>query len=151
MTSSTDHEHFMRIALKEAEKAGQEGNSAVGSVIVRDGEVIAKGRNLVYTTHDLTAHAETVALREGGKSLGSVDFTGCTLYTTFEPCPMCCGAILLSGVDTLVMGGRNDPGLSNWGDYRVEKLIEQLRPELTVNVVTGVLEDEGFAILHRYR
>ncbi len=63
---STDHEGFMRVALEEAKKAKAEGNSAVGAVIVRDGEIVARGRNLVYTTYDVTAHAETVALREAG-------------------------------------------------------------------------------------
>ncbi len=102
--SMETHEAFMQIALEEAAVARDEGNSAVGSIIVKDGEVIARGRNLVNTTHDVTAHAETVALREGGAALETADFTGCTLYTTFEPCPMCCGAILLSGISELVLG-----------------------------------------------
>jgi tRNA(adenine34) deaminase len=148
---AVDHERFMRIALEEAERARAEGNSGVGSVIVRDGEVIGKGRNLVYTTHDITAHAETVALRDTGGDLMLIDFWGCTLYTTFEPCPMCCGAILLSGVSTLVMGGRNDPAKNNWGGYRVENLIEQFGRSGEIEVITGVLEDECYAALHADR
>lgn len=140
------HERFMRVALEEAEKAKAEGNSAVGSVIVRDGEVVARGRNLVSTTHDVTAHAETVALREAGKALEAVNFAGCTLYTTFEPCPMCCGAILLSGADTLVMGARNDPDESQWGSYRVERLIDELGMSAMIKVVTGIMEEECAAV-----
>lgn len=143
---AVDHERFMRVALEEAEKAKAEGNSAVGSVIVRDGEVVARGRNLVYTTHDVTAHAETVALRVGGEALETFDFSGTTLYTTFEPCPMCCGAILLSGVDRLVMGVRNRPGESDWGDYSVDRLIDYLGASHMIEIVTGVLEDECAAV-----
>jgi tRNA(adenine34) deaminase len=142
----TDHERFMRAALEDAAKARAEGNSGVGSVIVRDGEIIARGRNLVYTEHDVTAHAETVALREAGKALGTIDFSGCTLYTTFEPCPMCCGAILLGNVSRLVMGGRNNPEDARWAGYRVDGLIEMLGRSPTIEIVTGVLEDECRAI-----
>lgn len=136
----------MRVALEEAERAKAEGNSAVGSVIVRDGEVIGRGRNLVYTDHDVTAHAETVALRKAGRDLQTIDFSGCTLYTTFEPCPMCCGAILLSGVERLVMGARNQPGEGAWGNYSVERLIDYLGSSTTIEVVTGVLVDECAAV-----
>ena len=66
-----DHEQFMRAALEEARKAADEGNVGVGSVIARDGEVVARGRNLAPTTHDPTAHAETVALRAASEILGS--------------------------------------------------------------------------------
>ena len=101
-----DHERFMRLAIDEAARAGAEGNLAVGSVIVRDNTVIATGRNLVTSTNDPTAHAETVALREAGAALGQVDFSGCTLYTSFQPCPMCCGALMVNGISTPVMGAR---------------------------------------------
>lgn len=143
---TTDHETFMRAALEEAEKAKGEGNSAVGSVIVRDGQIIGRGRNLVYTENDITAHAETVALRITGDDLKLIDFHGCTLYTTFEPCPMCCGAILLSGVSTLVMGGRNDPKSSNWPKYRVENMIDELGRSGEIEIVNGILVDECLAV-----
>jgi tRNA(adenine34) deaminase len=143
---TTDHERFMRVALEEAETARTEGNSGVGSVIVRDGEIIARGRNLVYTTHDVTAHAETVALRVGGQAHQTIDFSGCTLYTTFEPCPMCCGAILLSGVSTLVMGGRMELDDSRWAGYQVDRLIDSFGRSGTIEVVTGVLEEECYAV-----
>jgi tRNA(adenine34) deaminase len=143
---ATDHETFMRAALEEAEKAKNEGNSAVGSVIVRDDVIIGRGRNLVYTENDITAHAETVALRITGDDLKLIDFHGCTLYTTFEPCPMCCGAILLSGVSTLVMGGRNDPQTSSWPRYSVEAMIDGLGRSAEIEIVNGILVDECLAV-----
>jgi tRNA(adenine34) deaminase len=137
-----DHEHFMRIALEEAARGKAEGNVAVGSIIVQGERVVARGRNLVTSTLDPTAHAETVALREAGRTLQRVDFTGFTLYTTFEPCPMCCGAILVSGISTVVLGGRPTPAERRWGSYTVERLIEQAQRSQAVQVVTGILTQE---------
>jgi tRNA(adenine34) deaminase len=137
-----DHEHFMHIALEEAARGKAEGNIAVGSIIVLAETVIARGRNLVRTTCDPTAHAETVALRAAGTALQRVNFSGGTLYTTFEPCPMCCGAILESGITTLVMGARPAPGMGRWGDYTLERLIELAKRGGTITVVTGILTQE---------
>lgn len=137
-----DHARFMRMALDEAATGKAEGNVAVGSVIVQGDTVVARGRNLVTTTFDPTAHAETVALREAGRALQRVDFPGCVLYTTFEPCPMCCGAILASGISTLVMGGRPTLAERRWEDYTVERLIEFVKRSGTIQVVTGVLTQE---------
>jgi tRNA(adenine34) deaminase len=137
-----DHERFMRMALDEAARGKAEGNVAVGSVIVRGDRVVARGRNLVMSTFDPTAHAETVALREAGQALKLVDFSGCTLYTTFEPCPMCCGAILASNISTLVMGGRPTPAERRWGEYTVEHFLDYAKRSGTMQVVTGVLTRE---------
>ena len=141
-----DHENFMKVALEEAEKCKAEGNVAVGSIVVRGETIIARGRNLTTSTSDLTAHAETVALREAGAAEGQVDFSGCTLYTTFEPCPMCCGAIMIGGISTLVMGGRlggrSEGAARSWGDYSVESLLALAKVEDNLNVVIGVLTKE---------
>ena len=137
-----DHEHYMRIALEEAERGAAEGNVAVGSILVSAEKVVARGRNLVTSTSDPTAHAETVALRNAGEQLGHTDFSELTLYTTFEPCPMCCGAILASGVHTLVMGARHDLTQTNWGAYTVEKLLELTNKEGQLTVVTDILVQE---------
>ena len=137
-----DHDRFMRLAIDEAARAGAEGNAAVGSVIVRDSTVIATGRNLVTSTNDPTAHAEMVALREAGAALGQIDFSGYTLYTSFQPCPMCCGALMVSGVSTLVMGARPDPADNRYGSYNVETLLELAGWEDRIQVVTGILPQE---------
>ena len=131
----------MRIALEEAERAVAEGNTAVGSILVRAERIVARGHNLVTSTSDPTAHAETVALRHAGEQLGHTDFSKSTLYTTFEPCPMCCGAILASGVHTLVMGARHDLAQSRWGAYTVEKLLELTNRVDQLIVITGVLPE----------
>ena len=140
--SSRDHEEYMRVALEEAQRAANEGNVGVGSVIVLGGELIARGRNLVPTTHDPTAHAETVALREASSVLSTDDMSGATLYTTFEPCPMCCGALTNASIATLVMGGRPTADQTAWGDYTVERLLDMCNWDDRIEVVTGILVDE---------
>ena len=139
---SLNHEDYMRMAIYEAARAGAEGNSAVGSVIVQNNTVVAKGRNLVAANNDPTAHAETVALREAGAALGRPDFTGCTLYTSFQPCPMCCGALMVSEVATLVMGARPDPADNRYGAYDVEKMLDLAGWSTRMEVVTGILPAE---------
>ena len=132
------HEEWMRVALEDAAKSAEAGNSAVGSIVVREGEVIGRGGNEVNSTSDPTAHAEVVAIRDTGQ----IDLSGSTLYTTFEPCPMCCGAIMVAGVDVLVLGARHDPVARNYGDYSVENLIEMSEYGDRLSVVTGVLTQE---------
>jgi tRNA(adenine34) deaminase len=139
---ATGHEQFMRLALDEAARGGAEGNIAVGSVVVRDGAVVAGGRNLEAVTRDPTAHAEVVAVREASRALGRRDLSGHTLYTTFEPCPMCCGAIMASGIATLVLGARHEPATSRWGPFAVERLLELASWGDRLQVVSGVLPDE---------
>ncbi len=135
---SRSHEDWMRVALEDAGKSGAAGNSAVGSLVVRDGEIIGRGGNEVNSTSDPTAHAEVVAIRDTGQ----IDLSGSTLYTTFEPCPMCCGAIMVSGVGVLVLGARHDQVARNYGDYSVERLIELSEYGDRLSVVTGVLTED---------
>ena len=137
---AANHEHFMRMAIEEAAKGVAEGNSAVGSVVVRDGNIVAVGRNLATSTNDPTAHTETVALRETGAAQGHPDMTGCTLYTTFQPCPMCSGALIVSGVAIVVMGARPNPGEGRYAPYSMEQLFEQAGSK--IEIINGILASE---------
>ena len=141
-----DHEQFMKVALEEAQRAADEGNVGVGSVIVLDGEVVARGRNLVPTTHDPTAHAETVALRVASEILGADDMTGYSLYTTFEPCPMCCGALMNANISSVILGGRPDSDQTRWGGYTLESLLEMSGWSDRMEVVTEILVAECLSI-----
>ena len=141
-----DHEQFMRAALEEARRAADEGNVGVGSVIVRDGEVVARGRNLVPTTYDPTAHAETVALRNASEILRTDDMAGYSLYTTFEPCPMCCGALMNANIGAVILGGRPDSEQTRWGGYTMESLLEMCGWSDRMEVVTGILFAECMSI-----
>ena len=110
---------MMAEALAEAELALAEGELPVGCVIVRDGEIIARGRNNREQTGDPTGHAEIVAMRRAAKALGQWRLNDCTLYVTLEPCPMCAGAISQARVGRLVYGA-SDPAQGCAGSvYRI--------------------------------
>jgi len=104
------HVHYMREAIAEARRAASCGEVPIGAVIVREGEIIARGHNLRELAKDPTAHAELIAIREASRVLGGWRLTGCTLYVTLEPCPMCAGSIILSRVDHLVIGAMDPKG-----------------------------------------
>ena len=103
-----DHETYMRMALELAAEAEGDGDVPVGCVIVKDGQVIGRGRNRREERGDATAHAEVEAIRDACAHTGSWRLTGCTLYVTLEPCPMCAGAIINSRIRTLRYGTRDD-------------------------------------------
>ena len=114
-----DHHHFMGLTLEESRLALEAGNSPVGSIIVRDGEVIGRGQNRVNSHADPTCHGETDAIRNACRALGSPDLTGSTLYTAMEPCPMCCWSIVLANIETLVLGARH---AEKWGEPTMETI-----------------------------
>lgn len=103
-----DHEKYMRMALELAAQAEGDGDVPVGCVIVKDGQVIGRGRNRREERGDATAHAEVEAIRDACARTGSWRLTDCTLYVTLEPCPMCAGAIINSRIRTLRYGTRDD-------------------------------------------
>jgi guanine deaminase len=137
----TEHEQHMQRCIALAQESIADGNRPAGCVITRDGKVVAEGRNVVYGDVDPTAHGEIVALRRAAKSLGSVDLSGCTLYTSMEPCPMCCWAMIDAKVERLVMGCRHaQMGRRDIGTYSVDALVKLTgRP---LDIVTGVLARE---------
>jgi tRNA(adenine34) deaminase len=101
-------EYFMQLALREATRASEHDDVPIGSVIVRDGEVIGTGHNERELRKDPTAHAEMIALREAARSLGSWRVLEAVMYVTLEPCAMCAGAIVLARVPRVVFG-TSDP------------------------------------------
>ena len=103
-----DHEFFMGEALALAREAIADGDVPVGCVIVRDGEIIGRGRNRREADGDATAHAEVEAIREACARLGSWRLHGCALYVTLEPCPMCAGAIINARVEAVRYGARDE-------------------------------------------
>ena len=103
-----NHEYFMAEALRLAREAIADGDVPVGCVIVKDGQIIGRGRNRREADGDATAHAEVEAIREACASLGSWRLHGCTLYVTLEPCPMCAGAIINARVDEVRYGAREE-------------------------------------------
>ncbi len=106
--SFRSHERWLAEALREAEAAGRQGEVPVGAVVVRDGRVIGRGHNQVEQLGDPTAHAEILAIGAAAAAGDGWRLDGTALYVTLEPCTMCCGAILLSRIATVVYGA-TDP------------------------------------------
>ncbi len=136
-------EQYMRLALQEAEAAAACGEIPVGALIVKDGTVVAASHNLRETVFDATAHAELLCIREAGKQLGGWRLTGCTLYVTLEPCPMCAGAVINARLDRVVFGAYDSRAGSFGSLINLTRYPYNHRPELT----GGILEEEAKALL----
>lgn len=131
---------FMRVALEEAERAGDAGEIPVGAVVVKDEVIIGRGYNRPISAADPTAHAEVMALREAARHLGNYRLTGCTLYVTLEPCAMCMGAIFHARITRLVYGAA-DPKTGACGS--VIDLAAEKRLNHHAQVSGGILAEEG--------
>jgi guanine deaminase len=100
---------FMQRAIELAVQAVEsKSGGPFGAVVVKDGQIVGEGQNRVTSTNDPTAHAEVEALRAAGGALGTFDLTGCELYTSCEPCPMCLAAALWSRIDSIAFAGTRD-------------------------------------------
>jgi len=119
-------EDFMREAIRlSIENVKLRNGGPFGAVIVKDGKIIARGFNKVTSTNDPTAHAEVVAIREACKELGSFQLTGCELYTSCEPCPMCLGAIYWARPDKMYFANsKSDAAAIGFDDQFIYEEIE---------------------------
>ena len=143
----TDHEQNMSLALALAREAYAAGEVPVGAVVVGpDGAILGRGRNRRQERGDATAHAELEAIREACRELGDWRLSGCTLYVTLEPCPMCAGAIINARIPTLVFGARE--ALSGSCGSVIDLFFERYghRPA----VFAGVSEAECAALLRDF-
>ena len=123
------HDHYMRLALAEAEAALAEDEVPVGAVIVQGERVIAAAHNQREQLHDPTAHAEMIAITQAAEALGDWRLEGCTLYVTLEPCIMCCGAILQARIPVVVYGA-TDPKAGRRADAVSLALRQPAEPSL---------------------
>lgn len=140
-------EYFMRLAMKEAEKASVIGEVPIGAVIVKDETVIAAAYNLRETEQRSVAHAELLAIDEACHKVGSWRLTDCTLYVTLEPCAMCSGAIVLSRVERVVFGA-SDPKGGCAGTLM--NLLNDSRFNHQAVVTSGVCEEECGTMLSTF-
>ena len=144
---SVDDEKFMRAALREAEQAAEEEEIPIGAVVMLSGRIIGRGHNQREKLHDPTAHAEMLALTAASAHVGDWRLSGCTMYVTLEPCPMCAGAILLARISRLVFGS-HDPKAGACGT--LYQLHNDPRLNHRVPVTTGVMADECSDILRAF-
>lgn len=139
----TDDERYMKKALARAAAAAREGEVPVGCVIVRDGEVVASGRNMREKKGSSIVHAEIVAIERACRKLGRWRLYDCEMYVTLEPCPMCAGAAINSRIARVIYGC-DDPKAGSLGSI-VD--LNSLPYNHTFEVTRGVLGDECSAIL----
>jgi tRNA(adenine34) deaminase len=138
---------FMQEALIEAQNGFAKGEVPVGAVLVYQGQIIARFSNQVETLVDPTAHAEMLCIRHASEILGNWRLSGCTLYTTLEPCPMCAGALISSRIDRVVWGA---PDLRQGAGGSLISLLGQKHPIHTVQVHSGVLAEESALLMKSF-
>ncbi|MBQ4130969.1 MAG: nucleoside deaminase [Clostridia bacterium] len=137
---------FMKEAIAEAQKAYMEGEVPVGAVIVKDGKIIARGRNHREQKQNALSHAEIEAINQACEALGNWRLDGCELYVTLEPCPMCTGAIINARIKTVVFGAFDSSmgcmdSVINLCDYPLGHKAE---------IYAGICEDECKALLQEF-
>lgn len=137
----------MRIALDEASSAAEAGDVPVGAVVVCDGEIVARAKNEREARQSPVAHAEIIALEEASRRLGRWRLSGCTIYVTKEPCPMCAGAIFQARMDRLVYGPDDPKGGAAGSLYNI---VDDPRLNHQAEVISGVLADEAAALLRNF-
>jgi tRNA(adenine34) deaminase len=136
-----DESRLMREALEMAQQALSAGDHPYGAVVVTDSGTIAE-RNRVVTTNDPTAHSEVMAIRTAASRWGYQSVRDSILVTSFEPCPMCLGAIMEAGVSSLVIGARRTVGEAPLGDYTVEALLSLMGRTDDIKITHGPLATE---------
>jgi tRNA(adenine34) deaminase len=141
------HDHFMRLALQEAERALAEDEVPVGAVIVHEEHVIASAHNQREQLRDPTAHAEMIAITQAADAMGSWRLDDCTLYVTLEPCPMCAGAIIQARIPWVVYGAA-DPKAG--AVHTLYQLLADPRLNHRCQTVSGVLADHCGAVLSEF-
>ncbi|HEY1254295.1 MAG TPA: tRNA adenosine(34) deaminase TadA [Terracidiphilus sp.] len=138
---------FMQAAIMEARQAAEAGEVPIGAVIVREGEIVARGQNRVLRSLDPTAHAEIVAMRAAAAFVGNYRLLGCTLYVTLEPCAMCAGAMIHARLERLVFAAA-DPKAGACGSVLSVLNHPQLNHQMQVE--QGVLADESAELLRSF-
>lgn len=140
-------EEYMQLALEEAEKAAAMGEIPIGAVLVCDNQVVAAAHNLRETKQDATAHAEMLVIREACAKLRRWRLSGCSLYVTVEPCPMCSGGIVNSRIDKVVYGC---PDVKAGGAESIFNIITNPNLNHRADVRSGVCEEACAGVMKRF-
>ena len=136
MTISDSDIKFMREAIRLATESVQRSGGPFGAVIVKDGEILASGTNCVTIDNDPTAHAEVSTIRKACSKLGTFDLSGCTIYTSCEPCPMCLGAIYWARIGKIFYGNnRTDAAEIGFADNFIYEELDRPLESRTVPII----------------
>lgn len=144
----SDRERWMQAALREAEKAAQEGEVPIGAVVAApSGEILSRAHNRLVSTNDPTAHAEILALRSAARKVANYRLTGCRLVATLEPCVMCAGAAMNARVAEIIFGAADPKGGAVHSLFRIAA---DERLNHRAMVIPGVLGKECAALLNAF-
>ena len=151
LTVFMTRDELMRKAIGLSVRNVAMGGGPFGAVIARDGEIIATGVNRVTADHDPTAHAEVNAIRAAAEKLGTYDLSGCEIYTSCEPCPMCLGAIYWAHLDRMYYGNdKHDAAMAGFDDAFIYEELE-LKPEERRLSSRRLLPEEAIEAFNRWR
>lgn len=142
-----DNNLYMKEALKEAYKAYTIGETPIGAVIVKDGEIIARAHNLTETLQDSTAHAEMLAIKEASIKLGGWRLISCEMYVTMEPCMMCSGAIVNSRIKKINIGTKH---IKNLNTEKQHEFKMDYFEKNNIKINFGILEEKCSDILQDF-
>ncbi len=147
MIKQMEHIKYMKLALKEAQKANEIDEVPIGAIIVKNGKIVSRAHNLREKSQISTAHAEVIAINKACKKLNTWRLEGCVLYVTLEPCTMCAGASILSRVDGIVYGAKDPKGGSLGSLYDIS-LIKGFNHYPWI--ISGICEEESSELLKNF-
>jgi len=147
MSTDFNHQYWMQKALALARKAESAGEVPVGAIVVKNGRVVGEGFNQPILSHDPSAHAEIIAMREAGQKLKNYRLVDTTMYVTLEPCAMCAKAMVHARISTVVFAAK-EPRTGAGGS--LYQLLQHAGHNHQIDIVEGVLQEESASMLKRF-
>jgi tRNA(Arg) A34 adenosine deaminase TadA len=143
---------FMKLAIDKARQGVDQGQTPFGACIVKDAQVVVCVHNVVWATTDITAHAEVHAIREACRLLGTIDLSGCEIFATCEPCPMCFAAIHWARISRIVYGARiEDAREIGFHELEISNQAMKEIGQSPIELVGDVLRDEAVELFRYWR
>jgi guanine deaminase len=151
--SRSQDEKFMRLAIEKAREGVRIGQTPFGACIVSsDGRVVACNHNVVWAATDITAHGEVITIRSACEALGSIDLSGCTIYSTTEPCPMCFSAIHWARISRIVYGASiADAQAAGFNELAIANIVMKEAGKSSVEVDGGCLREDCVALFEEWK
>jgi guanine deaminase len=147
-----EHSDFMRLAIEKTKKGIAAGQTPFGCCIVKEGKVVSCEHNVVWATTDITAHAEVNAIRVACRQLKTIDLSGCMLYTTCEPCPMCFAACHWARIDTIFYGATiADAHKAGFHELTISCVDMKQLGQSEVTIKSGVLQAECVVLFEEWK
>lgn len=152
VTRMLDDEPFMKLAMDACRHGIETGQTPFGACIVRDRQVVACTHNHVWLETDITAHAEVHCIRQACRALKTIDLSGCVIYSTTEPCPMCFGAIHWAKITRIVYGASiNDAKAFGFSELEISNQQMKQLGRSPVQVVGGVMKDQALQLFEQWK